>query len=99
RYAVFASRWTTTATRLPRSAPSARRARASPFSTGECRATQAIRCSPADASDGSAIRERETSTVTCGSLFAPQPQPVQHVRERGPFDVTLVREADLLHHA
>ena len=63
RYAVFASRCTTTATRRPRNAPSASRSRARRFSTGECRATHSIRRSPSGASSRSAMRERAAASA------------------------------------
>src|SRR5215208_746443 len=69
RYAVFASRWTTTATRRPRNEPSPSRSRASRLSTGEWRATHWIRRSPSGHSDSSAMRELTRGTLQV-SLFA-----------------------------
>jgi len=54
---------TTTATRRPFSAPSERRSRASRLRTGECFATQRIRCSPSGASSGSAMLERAAASM------------------------------------
>src|SRR5581483_1841094 len=73
RYAVFASRWTTTATLRPRSAPSFRCFAASRVSTGECRAAHWMRRSPSSARLGSAILERLAAVLVTAKRIVSAP--------------------------